>query len=314
MQSHLPAWLIQATDRELHGVSGKALAAEYARLSEAYRQGRPSKPQGDARLYWLAYLVGRLPATYAATQAALRQLPQEELAACQSLLDLGAGPGTETWAAFDFLPGLQSAHAIELSSEAIALGEALALDAPLKPSFEKADLKAALAKAPQADLVLLSYAAIEAGAGILEAAAAKAKKIFLLVEPGTPAGFKTVLEAREKIPGLVAPCPQPGACPMAPTAMTRWCHFSARLERSRMARLLKGGELGYEDEKFSYAAFSKSVAGMAEARIVGYPRKGEGKVALELCSPQGIENLLLKKNEKSLYKKAKRAEWGDSWP
>lgn len=315
MQSQLPIWLSEAIEAEIHGVSGRALAAEYAGLSHAYREGLPSKSQGDLKLYWLAYLVGRMPATYAAVQAALRQLPVPLIQDCESLLDLGAGPGTASWVAAHYLPGLTSSHAIELNADAIALGEKLSLAAPLKPRFERADLKHAIKNAPEADLVILSYTAIEVGAGILEAAAAKAKKLFLLVEPGTPAGFKIILEARQKISGLVAPCPQRGDCPLA-TVDGKWCHFSARLERNRMAKLLKGGDLGYEDEKFSYAAFSKASASPAAgaSRIIGFPQKSEGRIQFDLCSPQGLEKPAISKFDKALYKKAKKAEWGELWP
>jgi ribosomal protein RSM22 (predicted rRNA methylase) len=134
------------------------------------------------------------------------------------------------------------------------------------------------------------------------------------VEPGTPAGFKAVLDARQKVAGLLGPCPQDGACPMAAAPETKWCHFSARLERSRMARLMKGGDLGYEDEKFSYAIFSQFPAPRVAARIVGYPKKAEGRVSFELCGPAGLHVLDLKKNEKDIYKKAKKAEWGQPWP
>jgi ribosomal protein RSM22 (predicted rRNA methylase) len=143
---------------------------------------------------------------------------------------------------------------------------------------------------------------------------AKARKLLVLVEAGTPAGFRIILEARKNLPGLIAPCPQPGDCPLAANPETKWCHFSKRLERSRMAALLKGGELGYEDEKFCYAVFSRTAADLVPFRVIGYPnKKTEGKASLELCGPLGIEIRTFGRNEKSLFKKAKKAEWGDSW-
>jgi ribosomal protein RSM22 (predicted rRNA methylase) len=313
MQSHLPAWLKGALDKELHGVSGKALAAEYFKLSENYRQGKPSA-SADPRMFWLSYAVGRMPATYAAVQAALAEVPQALLESCADLLDLGAGPGSATWAAMECMPSLQEAWALDHSEHALAMGAAFGRDARFQPQFQLAELPAGIAAAPEADLVILAYAAGEAGPALLQAAAAKAKKLFVVIEPGTPAGFKVILQARSAIANLVAPCPQAGECPMAPSPESKWCHFSTRLERSRMAALLKGGELGYEDEKFSYAAFATQPFPRAQARIVGYVRKAEGQVTLSLCEATGLRSLQLGRNRKAEYKKAKKAQWGDAWP
>ena len=57
-----------------------------------------------------------------------------------------------------------------------------------------------------------------------------------------------------------------------------WCHFAARVNRSALHRRLKEGQLGYEDEKYSYvaAAATGHLARPASGRIVRHPvfRKG----------------------------------------
>jgi ribosomal protein RSM22 (predicted rRNA methylase) len=81
-----------------------------------------------------------------------------------------------------------------------------------------------------------------------------------------------------------------------------------------MAALLKGGELGYEDEKFCYALFSREAFPMAHSRIIGYPtKKVEGQVTLNLCEADGLKTLNLGRNRKADFKKAKKALWGDAW-
>jgi ribosomal protein RSM22 (predicted rRNA methylase) len=98
-----------------------------------------------------------------------------------------------------------------------------------------------------------------------------------------------------------------------------WCHFSQRMERTSLHRQLKGGELGHEDEKFSYLIAAKADAVSADAapipaRIVRHPGKHSGHVQLSLCTPQGgIETRTVTRSSKSIYKLARKAEWGDTW-
>jgi ribosomal protein RSM22 (predicted rRNA methylase) len=314
MQSHLPFWLGQALEAELQGISGKALATEYSRLSEAYQQGKPSQATADPALFWLAYAAGRMPATYAAVQAVFRQIPPGQIQSCQSLCDWGSGPGTAIWAALDFLPGLTAAHGLEHQAQALALAEKFAQSAPLKPSFGRLALPASAASAPDADLVILAYALGEMGAPVLDQAWSKTRKLLLVVEPGTPAGFKAILQARKKIPGLIAPCPQAGDCPLAASPQSKWCHFSARLERGKMARLIKGGELGYEDEKFSYAVFAKEPQPWEPgSRILGKPKLTGKTVRLELCGKSGISIENVVKSDRPRFKLARKAQWGEPW-
>ena len=73
-----------------------SLVEKSARMSQGYRQGRGS----DRSLDFGAYLVARLPATFAAVDFCLselgRRLPQFSP---RSILDAGSGPGTAAWAA-----------------------------------------------------------------------------------------------------------------------------------------------------------------------------------------------------------------------
>src|SRR5256714_15311953 len=94
----LPAELKSALDAKLRGFSRNEAAARAARISKTYRDGGGSgaiKSETDA----LAYALARMPATYAAVIASLNELcevrPDFEPS---SLLDVGAGPGTATWA------------------------------------------------------------------------------------------------------------------------------------------------------------------------------------------------------------------------
>src|SRR5690242_1229771 len=102
----LPAELRAALDAKLEGLSWQAVAARAADISKAYRAGGNSgtiASETDA----LAYALARMPATYAAVAAGLNALQEiRPDFAPQSLLDIGAGPGTASWAAAEALPTL----------------------------------------------------------------------------------------------------------------------------------------------------------------------------------------------------------------
>src|SRR6201747_2888701 len=103
----LPAELKAALDGRLRGFSRNDAATRAASISKTYRDGGGSgaiRTETDA----LAYALARMPATYAAVTASLNALreirPDFEPA---SLLDVGAGPGTATWAAAEAFSSLQ---------------------------------------------------------------------------------------------------------------------------------------------------------------------------------------------------------------
>ena len=95
----LPAELKFALEARLHGLSRSDAAERAASISRTYRDGGDSgaiRTETDA----LAYALARMPATYAAVIASLNALCEVSPDfAPVSLLDVGAGPGTATWAA-----------------------------------------------------------------------------------------------------------------------------------------------------------------------------------------------------------------------
>ena len=111
---------------------------------------------------------------------------------------------------------------------------------------------------------------------------------------------------------MAAPCPHALACPMVGGD---WCHFAARLERTALHRKLKGGSLGYEDEKFSYVAFSKEVVELPPSRILSEPARHSGHVSLKLCTKaEGLQQPIISKKQGELYKQSRKAAWGDPFP
>src|SRR5579863_9397319 len=94
----LPEKLANAIEREIAAVEAKALGRGAKELSRNYFAGRP---QGllNSRAAQAAYLVTRLPATFAAARAMMQEVAARVRFSVTSLLDLGAGVGTASWAA-----------------------------------------------------------------------------------------------------------------------------------------------------------------------------------------------------------------------
>jgi ribosomal protein RSM22 (predicted rRNA methylase) len=319
----LPTELLEAIQQETDRVDRRRLVLATAQLSEHYKGADFSTPAISSEAHRAAYLAVRLPATYAAIQRVLAEIkqraPQAEI---NSLLDIGAGPGTALFAANEEFP-LQQATLIEVDSEWLTLGKRLAAQSqsPVvrEAQWLKQDLRSGFS-CPAHDLVVISYTLGElpraAADAVLRKAWNCASKFLVVIEPGTPRGFSVVNTARTSFittaARIIAPCPHQSACPMA--AAGDWCHFSQRIERSSLHRQLKGGTLGYEDEKFSYIIAGKSDAASVASRIVRHPGKHSGHVKLSLCTPQGqIESRTIARSNKAAYKSARKAEWGDTW-
>jgi ribosomal protein RSM22 (predicted rRNA methylase) len=317
----LPPALRAAVERALHGQKLADLAATAATLSQRYREERR-----DGRLHVasetdaLAYLAVRLPATYAAVRAGFAAIAQVRPDfAPKTALDIGAGPGTALWAAADCWPELTDAVLVEASPVFQACGAELVREANLpRLTWRIADAaNAPLDEAPR-DLVTLAYVLNELAADVRSQLVQRlwqaTADTLLIVEPGTPAGWQRIVAARTQLIAAgahpIAPCPHAHPCPLVPPD---WCHFAARVARSRTHRLTKEAELAWEDEKFSYLAVSRSPAPLADARIIARPRKGSGRVKLKLCRPDGsASEQLFSRRDGELYKRATRSDWGST--
>src|SRR5438874_640977 len=250
----LPTELRAALDARLQGLSRGELAARAASISKTYRNGGGSgaiRSEADA----LAYALARMPATYAAVTASLNALIEirPDLAPT-SLLDVGAGPGTATWAAAEAFPSLRDFTLLDSNDALRTLALDLVSDSfRLRDvSYERGEARATLTKADAADLVVASYMIGEIGDAEQRALAElmweKTRDTLLVVEPGTPAGYARIIALRERLITLgahvAAPCPHDGKCPLQ---TPDWCHFTQRLQRSRAHKQVKGVELPFED-------------------------------------------------------------------
>ena len=299
----LPRILTEAVEASIKTYGQKELSLADKRLSDRYRMGLPSL--FESKVDCLAYLCTRLPATY----AAMRRVFQERQESLGTVVDFGAGLGTSIWA----LPEAKKLHLIEHSQLFQELGQTLSPSS--HATWERGDFTK-LHEVPKGDLFLFSYSLGEIDTSLyrdlLQRFYDAVEEEIVIIEPGTPAGFKKIRLMRtlfiEMGGSIVAPCPHREKCPMEGG---NWCHFSQRLPRSPWHRLLKGGNLGYEDEKFSYLIISKKPFRQAKKRILRTPEKRPGHINFELCTKSGIQKKTISKKEKENYKKSKKLKWGD---
>jgi ribosomal protein RSM22 (predicted rRNA methylase) len=120
MMDTLPEDLQEKLSSLLEGVSMKQLIPVSEKLSHFYRNQTGAFPLLQTKEEHLAYLTVRFPATFQAVRAVLQKLPFSP----QSLLDLGAGPGTGLLAA-QTLFDIQEASLVERDPLFIELGKKL---------------------------------------------------------------------------------------------------------------------------------------------------------------------------------------------
>jgi ribosomal protein RSM22 (predicted rRNA methylase) len=292
----LPQELSEAIQKLSSAFPTDELAAAAARVSEAYRRGLP--PLLDTAVMRAAYAATRLPATYASLERAAAELPFTP----ESWLDLGAGPGAAAWVA----PCLATLVDANPHWDDLRPARRICADLERLPELQAHDV------------VSLCYVLNELPPSVrprlLDEAWRLARKALILVEPGTPQGFASILEARRQLleagARLLAPCPHEAGCPMEGGD---WCHFAVRVERSRLHRQLKGGSLGYEDEKFCYLVAVQGDPPRARARILRHPEVRPGWIGLILCTETGIGRQAVRRRD-GLWKAARKASWGDAWP
>lgn len=315
----LPAALRAAVDRAVEGVPLAELSAAAARLSQRYRaELRDGRFHVEDDRAVQAYLATRLPATFAAISACLAAIGERHPDfAPANLLDAGAGPGTALWAAAEAWPGLAAATLLEGSAAFRDWGARLAGDTLPPADWRTADLAQPLPALAPHDLVILSYVLDELApdrrGALVDGLWAATGGVLLIVEPGTPAGYRRILEARDRLVAagghVVAPCPHDRACPLVDPD---WCHFARRVARSRLHRQAKGGEVPWEDEKFAYVAVSRRPAAPITGRVIAPPRGAGSRIDLRLCTSEGLAERTVTKRDGALLKTARRLRWGDA--
>lgn len=319
----LPEPLLSAIQRECASASRTSLAAGQKTLTDKYRLRTDSLARttpSEKR----SYLLSRMPATYGVVRNVLHRLKESfslDSDSLLSILDVGAGPGTLFWALLEETNTPFLLTALEQDPEWISLGKTLISHLPQKQQQEVIWKQTNCTnELPQSkfDLVVCSYSLNEIQHTLQQSLLLRlwecTQQAMIVIEPGTPEGFRNVHQVRELLLAcggfLVAPCPHALQCPMH-ALPGRWCHFSQRIARTSEHRAIKHASLGYEDEKFSYIICAKTPSPLPDARLIGDPQHRSGHSILPLCSQGKLVEKTFSKKQGQLFKEARKKEWGD---
>lgn len=331
----LPTDLRQAGEQLLTHISIDTLSQASQRLSKRYRaELRDNHLHLDTMMAAKAYIAARLPATFAAAFKAL-EAASNVLGnfSPQTLLDAGAGPGSVFFAAREVFDTLNTIALYEKSNDIQQIGEQLC-QKTIKPAQHikwcHGDLtqQSTVDTMPMSDLVTLGFVLNELHEEqqdkLIDGLWKKCQGAMVIIEPGTPAGWKRILRQRDFLKNqgafIAAPCPHSTICPLILTNTRQdiqhqedWCHFSVRLARSKLHRLTKQADVPYEDEKFCYLVASRFPPQPIEARILSHPQKSSGRFSFKLCSDKGtLETRQITRRDGDIFKQARRLNWGDA--
>lgn len=313
----IPQELKIALENQLVGIKSNKIIESSQEISNKYRNNA-----GDGKILVnrqeqaLSYAISRMPSTYCAIYSALNHTLANYSEQIKTCYDIGTGTGAATWAINQLLD-FKKTKCFEKEDVMMDIGKKLMEESKLKEQVEWNKLDILTEDiSEKADLVITSYMINElpefSRNEIIKKLWNITNKILLIIEPGTPAGFKNVLKAREILLNegayIIAPCSHQKKCQIQEED---WCSFYVRVNRSGIQRLAKKGELGYEDEKFSYIAFSKTPINSYKPRILRHPQIHQGYVKIKICTNNGIEEKTYSKKDGKTYKKMRKLDAGD---
>ncbi|KAK6099221.1 37S ribosomal protein S22 [Batrachochytrium dendrobatidis] len=226
-----------------------------------------------------AYLSSRAHAAYGAADFVFRDISRR-IPDFQptSILDFGTGPGTAIWAAKNSWPkSLETAVGIDSSEEMLEHADKLSNmpDSGIKDykGMRYLNYKESFLEHEKHDLVVASFVIGELTSDLIIKATLKAlwdqtRGMLVLIDRGTPNGFRHIAEARAAIlemansneqlgAHVVSPCSHEKLCPLLVNGKS-WCHFSQRVYRNEVVRSITGFKSAdHEDIKFSYVAIRR---------------------------------------------------------
>ncbi|MCR4662078.1 MAG: small ribosomal subunit Rsm22 family protein [Clostridia bacterium] len=269
-----------------------------------------------SKLQACAYGITRFPATYKALSTILEWIDPTLINESKTLLDFGAGSGASTLAVLDSISSIEKAVLIEREAEMINLGKHIFNAASYSQSIQYFNTNELINSLKyKSDIVVASYVFNEIDNNektkLLSTLYSLTENILIIVEPGTKNGFENIKNIRNELIDnkgyIVCPCCHNESCKLD---NEDWCHFTCRLSRSKKHMLLKDAVVPFEDEKFSYIVVSKNEYNTNGNRIIRHPIIEPKKILLKVCNKNGIEQIVVTKNNPK-FKVARKLNSGD---
>ena len=318
----IPNLLEYAIEKETNKYNVKELKEAALNLSKRYMENkRTGESFIKTELDTISYSVIRMPATYSAIRTCLEKVIELKEFEINSLLDIGSGTGAAEWAAIelfdinDIVCLEREKTMIDLAKSYFSYNESLSDVKFIDVDILEENLN--LSK----DLCILSYMINELSEEnrlkVIDKALKSTNKVLLVVEPGTPEGFKNVRKIRdyvfEKGYEIIAPCTGfNGKCDISEDD---WCASSIRVQRTKIHKYLKDAEVGFEDEKFSYIAINVSKDKLDFnsnlRRILRHPKIQNGRIEVKTCLNGEIKEEVITKKNKDDFKALKKKNIGD---
>ena len=312
----LPLELKGKIDSFFEGMSSDELKKISKNITSKYKnESGAGKRLVSGKTEAMVYSAVRMPATYSAVCDALNLTGFS--GNIDKVYDIGAGSGSASWASFNVF-GATDITCFEREEMMRKIGSSLMANTTLgNVAWNDFDLTKDKLNGTS-DLVISSYVLNELDPSYLESVLEmmwnSTDKLLTIIEPGTKEGFKVIMKVREyllsKDAFLVAPCPHDGKCRLS---SDDWCHFSTRVQRSKIHKLIKEADVPFEDEKYSFISFSKTPCERSEMRILRHPVIGKGRIDLTVCGKDENKDITLRKKDGENYKRAKKASWGDGF-
>lgn len=314
----LPEYFRSVPERLIEGKKLTFFKKLYLSMAKAYQAQSIEGERVEGSLdRAIVYAAVRAPSTYSAARFALQEAKRRFKGEIRSFLDVGAGCASASLAAFSVFPSLEEGILFEREEGMIEVGQAFLNASCYAPRARYFRGDFTKENGFSSDLVVASYFLNELESNrrkeALKSIYQSAKKLIVLIEPGTKKAFERRREDRLFFKSLgakpISPCPHEEACPLP---FEDWCHFVCRVPRSKLQRLIKEGESSFEDEAFFFDVYLKE--GEFErcgARVIRRPEKSKAGTKLKICTKEGkIEEKFFFKRE-GREKSIQKIEWGD---
>ena len=302
----LPQWLQEKVNGLYLSLNKQTLVETREKLTNKYKQETgQNKALVENKTDSSLYAISRMPATYSVIYSLVETLAKQGLIEnVETVLDVGSGTGAGYFALKELDEDL-GITLVERDRNMIEIFKTLTEN---RVDVEKADASSFVFE-DKADLVLTSYVLSEMTEQVrnqtFDNLAKSSNKYVLVIDTGTPNTYNEMMKlkdyATKKGLRVVAPC-MATKCPLKDD----YCQFYARVERSSLHKLAKGGTLPYEDEKYFYLLFAKDEVSVEGERVIRRPVIKENNVSLVLCTKEGVKNKTCTKKDKDEFKRAKK--------